>query len=590
LELLRDENHPLVIHISFNSTTAFNSDFESKNIELAVIRRILATCLNISWEEATSISLGDSLTLINCISAILAYHKKVHGMSNDQKLFIYLGIDEINKLIMFITNVYDGVKKPDYSMLKKLTNAVRVLDLRSGFVSTLFAGTHYADTNTSFLGTGIKPLNITLARLPEEDLESMLVKDAGLSKRYIEHPNFQKLLEGIRPSMRAIGMAVEKLEYEFNEQSIMDAESVVRNYLNFNSYKILSAKELEVVLGLALTGRRMQASVEICEGSTITIDDLQNLGVVNFIEHPNKDVSVMMSRFTLEAFLSREDCDNRLAASAVTLLSFVDNNGPDSFEKFVAHFHALKKTVFLKSLPADSFHERGVPIKSFYSGAWIGKDLMKLWIQLKPSSFSLNFPDGVMSWNGTRYTDTAEPESVTEHMRNGGVLLNSKGADVDVLASEKVRENSSWEWQDCVIGYGMKHTIAGNTELKLGEINEDYDKAMETLDASKWHSKDKKIMVHFSTRTLAKNFISESDWKTERPRSILVYRDNIDSMVGPMFGGLLTSRGFYLNTVNKHNNKMNRSFSTLAGAVHANRVKKELVGAISRLWRCRLPR
>ena len=55
-----------------------------------------------------------------------------------------------------------------------------------------------------------------------------------------------------------------------------------------------------------------------------------------------------------------------------------------------------------------------------------------------------------MRWSGSRYL---EPEIVTEHMRNGDVLLNSKGAPVDVLASEKVREK-----QDCVIGYGMKHT------------------------------------------------------------------------------------------------------------------------------------
>ena len=133
LELLKDENHPLAIHISFNSMTSFHSAVESKNVELAVIRRILASCLNIKWEEALSIPLSDSLTLVNCINAIVAYHKKVNGMNDDQKLFFYLGIDEINKLIPYS----DGASKPDYSMLKKLTRAVQILDLRSCFVSTL---------------------------------------------------------------------------------------------------------------------------------------------------------------------------------------------------------------------------------------------------------------------------------------------------------------------------------------------------------------------------------------------------------------------------------------------------------------------
>ena len=415
----------------------------------------------------------------------------------------------------------------------------------------------------------------------------MLMSDAGVSERYIEHPKFQKLLEGMRPSMRAIGIAVSHLEYEFNEQSIMDAERAVRSYLSFNSAKILSAKELQVVLGLALTGRRMHVSVQICEGSTITIDELENFGVVTFIEHPNEEVSVMMSRFTLEAFLSRSDCDHYLATSAGTLLGFVDRNGAESFEQFAAHFHALKKTAFLQSLPTGM-----VPIASFYAGAWIGKDLMKLSMQLKPSSCSLNGPDdGVLWWNGTHHPETAEPEIVTEHMRNGGVvLLNSKCAAVDVLVSEQVCEQNSSEWQDCVIGYGMKqHTTAGGTELKMSDIDEDYDKAMKVvLGASQWHSKDKQVMVHFSTRTLAKSFIRESDWKADRPTSTLVYGDNIESFVGPMFGGLLTSKRFYLNTNNKQSNKKNRSFSTLARAVHVNRAKKELVGAISRL--CRLLR
>ena len=41
LELLKDENHPLAIHITFNSKTSYSHDFE-ENIDLAVISRILA--------------------------------------------------------------------------------------------------------------------------------------------------------------------------------------------------------------------------------------------------------------------------------------------------------------------------------------------------------------------------------------------------------------------------------------------------------------------------------------------------------------------------------------------------------------------
>jgi hypothetical protein len=99
-------------------------------------------------------------------------------MKEDQKLFVYLGIDEINQLVR-----YSGSgAKPDITSLKGVARALQSLSpLRNGFVSTLLAGTHFADMTESFLGTGIKPLNLKLTRLSEEAIDSMLLSDARVS-------------------------------------------------------------------------------------------------------------------------------------------------------------------------------------------------------------------------------------------------------------------------------------------------------------------------------------------------------------------------------------------------------------------------
>ena len=60
-----------------------------------------------------------------------------------------------------------------------------------------------------------------------------------------------------------------------------------------------------------------------------------------------------------------------------------------------------------------------------------------------------------------------------------------------------------------------------------------------------------------------------------RPTSILVHRDNIENVVGPMFGRLLKSKSFYMSA----ENIKKRPLSTLARAVPMNCVKKEVVGA-----------
>ena len=125
-------------------------------------------------------------------------------------------------------------------------------------------------------------------------------------------------------------------------------------------------------------------------------------------------------------------------------------------------------------------------------------------------------------------------------------MLNSKGAAIDVLVCENVRDTSvSSHWQEGTIAYAVKHTIVGRKELSYDDVSADFDKANEALSASTNHSKALVTMVHFSNRELSEELRDVKKWKPEWRRSVVIGRHNIESVVGPMFGRLLTSKGLY---------------------------------------------
>lgn len=580
-ELLKEENCSIAIHITFNAKTRYSREYET-NFNFSVIRRILASCLDMNWDDARLLPLGESLLVVDCLTAIMSYHREMHEMREDKKLFVYLGIDEVNQLVY-----YPGSgAKPDTTSLKGIVRALQSLSPRNGFVSTLLAGTHFADMTESFLGSGINALYLKMTILSDKDIEKILLTDAGVSQKYILNRKFQELLQGVGPMMRAIGIAISKLEYEYNENSISDAKSGVQSYLKSNR-KSLTSLETQALFGLVLTGRTIVPSDPICAGSSISLDDLQNYGTISLVpSHQYDRSSVFISRIMLDSFMESDTGRGSLADSAKRLLGFIDSHGHDSFEKFAAHFHGMKKAVFLEKSPYQSVGR--VPITSFFSGALIGKELLNQELLLKPASVPLDFHDGVMWWQGQRYPDPQRYEKkgeaietdldsvklVREHFMNGGIVLNSSGAAVDVVVDEKVRDIDSSDWQEGVTVYAMKHTIVGDRKLSLENISDDRGKAVDAFAKSKNHPKALVTVVHFSNRELPKKLGDVRNWKAEWGRSIIVCRSNINDVVGPMFGRMLTSKGFY------GIGRQNKTFSTLARAVPVGVASKVKVPAL----------
>jgi hypothetical protein len=579
LEMLKDENHPLAIHITFSSDTPFDA-YES-NIQLALIRRILAACLGLDWlPVARSLPLSESLQVADCLYALVAYQKTLHNLQDDEKLFVYLAVDEINMLVRYPS----GGDKADITSLKALAKSLQGLSISNGFISTLFAGTHYADMKDSFVGSGIRTLDLKINRLSDQAIEVMLRTDAQVNKKYIKDPTFQQLLRDIGPLMRAIGIAISNLEYEYDARSIARARSAVVNYLGAIRQRQMSEADRLALCGLVLTGGLVSPKSLLSEGSVITLDSLQNSGTVVLL--PSQHVqnaqkySVFMSRLMLEAYL-HVDPNHAVAAAAIRLLEYIDTRGPDSFEKFVAHYHSLRKAILLGRSKAQSPIDR-VPSTAFFPGALIGDGLLKQEQRLKAATVSLNYPDGVMLWQGHPYPDTAETDSVNDHLKNGGVVLNSKEAAADVIICENVCDSDSSDWQEGVTVYAVKHTIVGKKRLTAADVKADNDKAMNVFRNSKNHSKALLTVVHFSNRELAKGLQDVSTWKPEWQRSVVIGRSNIESVVGTMFGRMLTSKGF----CGVGGRTRAKPFSTLARAMPVGRLYQGTM--ITVVWMNRL--
>jgi hypothetical protein len=559
-ELLKEESHPLAIHITFNSDTLYGPVVEPI-VHSAVIRRILASCLDLDWPVVRDLPLSDSISVLDCLRAIISYHKTVHGMKEDQKVFVYLGIDEVNMLVR------DTGASSNVDALKDLVIAVQGLRISDGFVSSVLAGTHFAAMTESFLGSGVKPLNLMITRLSKEVIENMIKADAGVSEKYLNDLQFQKLLRDVGPVMRAIGLIVKELEYEYDPQSVTMARYSAVRYFR-NACSPLTEEESLALCGLVLTGVPVNnPSARLSNASVITLDKLQNNGTIMLVPWENEDAySVFMSRFMLDIYCSYMP-DHPLVKTGQKLLSYIDSRGSDTFEKFIAHFHAMKMAYFLKVLPAGS----GVPVTLFFSGALIGGGLTDQMFQLAPPTFSPIIDDGVKWLVGERYLDfsqrkgrrftVTESEVVAQHLKSGGVVLNSQGAAVDILSTEKVRDAGSSQWKDGLTVYAGKHTKAGGMKLMPSHVIEDHDKAMKGILASKNHSKALITMVHFSNRELSKDLVDTTTWKAEWQRSVIVGRNNIERVVGPLLGRMLTSSGHY------GGGRGARSFCTLARAV-----------------------
>ncbi len=343
VEMLKDENRPLAIHITFNSDTPFDGKFE-KNMDHSLIRRILFAALDIPWLDACELPLSDSLTLNKCLDAIVKYHREVNGFQPDHKVFVYVGVDEINALVNL------NISSSSISALKALGIAFRGSSITNGYLSSIFAGTHWSDIKESFLGSGIRPHYLSLTSLTPDVIMSLL-KKGGLNDGYLNHPKFRQLVIDTGYMMRAIGILVSHLQHQYQEDSITLAEIKMRAYLDEIVIRPVSEVDTQALLCYVLSGIPVESEDLLWKGSSWTMDKLQKVGMIYLLPCPAGKYQVYISRIIYKSITGNKtklnDESKLLCIAGDRLLGFIDSYAHDPFEKFAAHFHSFKKYAYL---------------------------------------------------------------------------------------------------------------------------------------------------------------------------------------------------------------------------------------------------
>lgn len=533
-ELLSDEKYPLSILIDYNGTTKFSPESET-SISLSLIRRVLASSLGIEFGEVCSAPLGSTLSMRDCLSALLSYHKSVHGIPPESEVFVYLGIDEVNVLV-------DTKEDPLNTRLKELVRIVNYITIAHGFVSTVMAGTHCAAIRKSFVGSGVTPLHMKIGRLSEDAIDHILKEDTGVSDQYLNNGKFRALLRDVGPVMRVIGIIVSSLSYDFDETTIDSARTAAVAYLDRNTSEMTDLDK-QALYAVVISGRHILPEDTIREGSNKTFDSLQNDGTISLIPSIDRPAmhSVSMSKIMLESdYFGILSDKSPPAMTHRHLMSFITTHSDDSFEKFVAHHHAVKKALFVEMYKvSDTSPVAAVRLADYFLGAWIGADAQSQELQMTYNNYVPLFsPEQVMWRQGSRYPETKAAPEVADFLKNGGVLLNSPGAAIDVMSCERVRKIGTVDWKEGVTGFRVKHSTVGDTVLSLSSMDTDRKNAIVAIQDSEAHSKAELTLVYFSNCVLTKDVLSVIDKNNAWRKSVIVHRDSIDSVVGPLWGRL----------------------------------------------------
>lgn len=300
MTMLSDDKLHLQIQLSFNNLTSYASA-EGTNGNTIISRRLIAAVTGIPWGDALQLPLSGALTATTCLTAIARHHRIAKGLGPDAPIFIFIGVDEVNKLME--QTVYEGT-----AIARHVAEVLRSLrNLDNVFVATAMAGTHAMDISDSFLGSGIHSVSLPYSPLSKEVIEQILVEDAGVSAQYMQHADFQQVLLNTHPVLRPLGEAVACLPMRYDAPAVRDAQLSAVNYFR-NKTGATHPAVLERVLEAALTGElfsELDFGRPLASGSPLSLDSLQNRGALQMMptsDSVHLEVSVPQHQVSLPLY------------------------------------------------------------------------------------------------------------------------------------------------------------------------------------------------------------------------------------------------------------------------------------------------
>jgi hypothetical protein len=506
----------------------------------------------ISWGEALKLNLSAKLTVSDCMAAIICCHREARGLRSDDPVFVFLGVDEVNQITS--QTFFNGVE-----IVKEITRSLRDLRILPGIiVATVMAGTHEKDINESMLGTGINPVMLPYEPLSKADIGLILAEDAGICEEYMRNPHFQRVVDSAFPVLRPLGVLVSKLPVQYDANSIRHGEQAVATYFARKA-GTLEIAERDYLLLAALTGRiftQTDLGKKLLAGSTISLDDLQNRGIIQIVPVPlsaGHHYQICLSLCQAEEWCKTVDGSSAGLFAARNLLENARRAAYDfsSFEKFTARFFSMKLAALRDASKTTFTMNMLLPL------AHITADLANKRFKI-PDKCPLVAPDDVLCLdNKGRFPDdksTNAPDPY-QFLLDGGLIVNAPGAKVDIFAFLQ-HDSEGGEWQDGGFAICLKKTSLGcRRNLTLSNVNSDQKKAREAFEKLE-NPDDKRLctVIHFSNRELTiKDKVADAGGKTKlgyerkvelflknRKTSVIVDQQNIGSTVGPVLSHLMS--------------------------------------------------
>lgn len=569
-KLLHEDAKPLNMLISFNGNTTYEVA-EGSQAQILLCRRMLRNALGITWEEALEFKLSVELTAAKCINGIVRYHRKINGMKKTQKVFVFVGVDEINKIAI-----------RNQVILPELAQALRTLrNLCDVFVPSLITGTHAHDMHFRLLGSGISAIAVNLVPLNKSQYDQILNEDVGLSEKYRNDPRINKLIISSFPILRPLGQAIARLPVEYDSSAVRDAVMEVNTYFLLKR-PTLKAIEVERVITAVISGEVLffdNTADPLVEGSVHSWDSLQNDGTIQLIPITvDDDINCMQVSVPL-VLLQRwlVVFPGEVTSMADELIKLANASDADSFELFAARFVATKLALMWKD------GKREFTMKDVFPSALITKDLEKRRFQYV-SAQPLPSCDVIktLKLESSRFPEKElSTDIITENMQHllkGGFIVNAPGALMDVLAMLKTIKENDVSWKPALLAILPKKTD-GNTGLSKHLVDSDLSKALKAVAAlPSLHDTDFNLefnqlqapeqnkaqlqrdltVVHFSNRELSikdknappgKKINLSHDNKVElflkhRSGSVIVEKHSFPRIVGPVLSNLSTRRTF----------------------------------------------
>ena len=562
-KLLHKDAKPLNVLLSFNGSTTYDY-IEGTNANVLLNRRMLSRALGITWEEALEFKLSDQLTVAMCMEGIVRYHREINGMQPTQKVFVYLGVDDMSR-----------VSPPrEHDLLRNIAEALRTLrDLQDIFVATLMAGSHAHAMHTALRNSGISAVSIDLIPLNNSHYDEILVEDVGLCEQYRADPQMQKLIVSTFPVLRPLGEAIAQLPVEYDASAVRAAVIAVNTYFMFKR-RTLKQVEMERVIAAVISGEVIpfeDTALPLVDGSVLSWDSLQNDETVQLIptstadgeenDHRQVSVPILLLQRWMKSF------PGEVSSMAAELIRLAERSDANSFKLFTARFIATKLALMHKS------GKREFTMEDVFLSALTTKDLKTQRFQSVSDEI---LPSCDMIRDLTHESSCLpEKERTTttinmQHLWKGGFIVNAAGALIDVISLLKTRKEYDEAWKPAVLVILSKQTD-GKTGLSKQLVDADLSRALKAVAAlpsihnTDFNSECSKQMktqlikdltvVNFSNRELTikakngkKTMLTHKEmgqlFLKDHSRSVIVDKQSFPRIIGPVLFNLISKRTF----------------------------------------------